>query len=54
MDLFYYVIFGVLIVIVGVSELSKNNKDQILTSSVFSSFDNNYLVFTMSRWLEIG
>ena len=51
MELFYYVVFGVLTTIIWFYEL---NKDQILTSSVFSSFNNNYLVFTISRWLEIG
>lgn len=44
MELFYYVVFGVLSAIVAVFELSKTNKDRITTSSSFSSFKNNYLV----------
>lgn len=44
MELFYYVVFGVLSAIVAVFELSKNNKDRISTSLSFNSFKNNYLV----------
>lgn len=44
MELFYYVVFGVLTAIVAVFELSKSNKDRITTPSAFNSFKNNYLV----------
>ncbi|OVA20646.1 Protein of unknown function DUF791 [Macleaya cordata] len=44
MEMFYYLVFGALSVVVAVLELSKNNKDRINTSSAFNSFKNNYLV----------
>ncbi|XP_056851560.1 uncharacterized protein LOC130500645, partial [Raphanus sativus] len=44
MEVFYYVVFGVLGMVVAALELSKNNKDRINTSSAFTSFKNNYLV----------
>ncbi|KAL0873137.1 hypothetical protein Bca101_022842 [Brassica carinata] len=44
MEVFYYVVFGVLGIVVAALELSKNNKDRINTSSAFTSFKNNYLV----------
>ncbi|CAH8317734.1 unnamed protein product [Eruca vesicaria subsp. sativa] len=44
MEVFYYVVFGVLSIVVAALELSKNNKDRINTSSAFTSFKNNYLV----------
>ena len=44
MEVFYYVVFGVLGIVVATLELSKNNKDRINTSSAFTSFKNNYLV----------
>lgn len=44
MEVFYYVVFGVLGLVVAALELSKNNKDRINTSSAFNSFKNNYLL----------
>ncbi|KAL1203361.1 hypothetical protein V5N11_031171 [Cardamine amara subsp. amara] len=44
MDIFYYLVFGVMAAVVAALELSKSNKDRINTSSSFNSFKNNYLV----------
>lgn len=44
MELFYYLVFGGLAAVVAVLELSKNNKDRIVTSQPFNSFKNNYLL----------
>uniref|UniRef100_A0A7N0TKK7 Molybdate-anion transporter n=2 Tax=Kalanchoe fedtschenkoi TaxID=63787 RepID=A0A7N0TKK7_KALFE len=44
MEMFYYLVFAGLAVVVAVMELSKSNKDRINTSSAFNSFKNNYLV----------
>ncbi|KAL1822309.1 hypothetical protein DCAR_0310137 [Daucus carota subsp. sativus] len=44
MEAFYYMVFGVLGMIVAATELSKSNKDRINTSQPFNSFKNNYLV----------
>lgn len=44
MEMFYYLLFGALGAVVAALELSKNNKDRIITSSAFNSFNNNYLV----------
>ncbi|KAL1203290.1 hypothetical protein V5N11_031883 [Cardamine amara subsp. amara] len=44
MDVFYYLVFGVMAAVVAALELSKSNKDRINTSSSFNSFKNNYLV----------
>jgi membrane protein insertase Oxa1/YidC/SpoIIIJ len=44
MEIFYYLVFGVLGLVVAALELSKNNKDRINTSSAFNSFKNNYLL----------
>lgn len=44
MEVFYYLVFGVLGLIVAALELSKNNKDRVNTSSAFNSFKNNYLI----------
>ncbi|KAJ6807465.1 molybdate-anion transporter-like [Iris pallida] len=44
MELFYYLVFGGLSMVVAVLELSKNSKDRVATSSAFTSFKNNYLV----------
>lgn len=44
MEVFYYLVFGVLGLVVAALELSKNNKDRINTSSAFNSFKNNYLL----------
>lgn len=44
MEMFYYLVFGGLGVVVAAMELSKSNKDRINTSPAFSSFKNNYLL----------
>ncbi|MED6109364.1 hypothetical protein PIB30_032844 [Stylosanthes scabra] len=44
MEVFYYMVFGVLAAVVAALELSKSNKDRINTSSAFNSFKNNYLL----------
>ncbi|KAK1409087.1 hypothetical protein QVD17_35612 [Tagetes erecta] len=44
MEVFYYMVFGGLGLIVAALELSKNNKDRITTSQPFTSFKNNYLL----------
>ncbi|KAG0497831.1 hypothetical protein HPP92_002207 [Vanilla planifolia] len=44
MELFYYLLFGGLSVVVALLELSKTGKDRVATSASFNSFKNNYLV----------
>ncbi|KAJ4811951.1 Molybdate-anion transporter [Rhynchospora pubera] len=44
MEVFYYLVFGGLAVVVAALELSKTSKDRVNTSSAFNSFKNNYLV----------
>ena len=44
MELFYYMVFGGLGVVVAAVELSKSNKDRINTPQAFNSFKNNYLL----------
>ncbi|MCL7032428.1 hypothetical protein MKW94_024271 [Papaver nudicaule] len=44
MEMFYYLVFGAMSVVVAILEFSKNNKDRINTSSAFNAFKNNYLV----------
>ncbi|KAK1326365.1 hypothetical protein QJS10_CPA01g02482 [Acorus calamus] len=44
MEIFYYLVFGALSLVVAALELSKTSKDRITTSSTFNSFKNNYLV----------
>lgn len=44
MEIFYYLVFGALSLVVAALEFSKTSKDRITTSSAFSSFKNNYLV----------
>ncbi|KAG0484808.1 hypothetical protein HPP92_008701 [Vanilla planifolia] len=44
MELIYYLLFGILSVVVSLLELSKTSKDRVATSAAFSSFKNNYLV----------
>ncbi|KAM0935127.1 putative molybdate-anion transporter, MFS transporter superfamily [Dioscorea sansibarensis] len=44
MEMFYYLLFGGLAVVVALLELSKTSKDRVATSSAFNSFKNNYLV----------
>ncbi|CAN7099240.1 unnamed protein product [Brassica rapa subsp. narinosa] len=55
MEVFYYLVFGVMAAVVAALEMSKRNKDQN-TSSSFNSFKNNYiLVFSIMMagdWLQ--
>ncbi|XP_033128836.1 molybdate-anion transporter isoform X2 [Brassica rapa] len=55
MEVFYYLVFGVMAAVVVALEMSKRNKDQN-TSSSFNSFKNNYiLVFSIMMagdWLQ--
>ncbi|KAF3780030.1 Molybdate-anion transporter [Nymphaea thermarum] len=44
MELFYYMVFGFLSLVVAALEFSKTSKDRISTTSAFNSFKNNYLV----------
>ncbi|KAB1205132.1 Molybdate-anion transporter [Morella rubra] len=44
MEIFYYLVFGVLAAVVAALELSKTNKDRTNTSAAFNSFKNNYLL----------
>ncbi|PON72009.1 Molybdate-anion transporter [Parasponia andersonii] len=44
MEIFYYLVFGGLGLVVAAMELSKNNKDRINTTPAFNSFKNNYLL----------
>ncbi|KAK7821610.1 uncharacterized protein LOC112016573 [Quercus suber] len=44
MELFFFLFFGLLAVIVAALELSKSSKDRINTTSAFNAFKNNYLV----------
>ncbi|KAJ0971092.1 hypothetical protein J5N97_019051 [Dioscorea zingiberensis] len=44
MEVFYYLVFGGLAMVVALLELSKSSKDRVVTSSAFNSFKNNYLV----------
>ncbi|KAJ3680166.1 hypothetical protein LUZ60_016444 [Juncus effusus] len=44
MEVFYFLVFGGLSMVVAALELSKNSKDRVSTSSAFNSFKNNYLV----------
>ncbi|XP_050268916.1 uncharacterized protein LOC126713253 [Quercus robur] len=44
MELFFFLFFGFLAVIVAALELSKSSKDRINTTSAFNAFKNNYLV----------
>ncbi|XP_072962824.1 uncharacterized protein [Typha angustifolia] len=44
MELFYYLVFGGLSVVVALLEFSKTSKDRFTTSSAFNSFKNNYIV----------
>ncbi|CAN6461967.1 unnamed protein product [Victoria cruziana] len=44
MELFYYMVFGCLSLVVAVLEFSKTSKDRASTTSAFNSFKNNYLV----------
>ncbi|GAQ85037.1 major facilitator superfamily protein [Klebsormidium nitens] len=44
MENFYYIVFGALAAICGVSELSKGQKDTFVTIPSFEAFKNNYLL----------
>ncbi|MQL70381.1 hypothetical protein Taro_002702 [Colocasia esculenta] len=44
MEVFYYLLFGALSLVVAGLEFSKTSKDRVTTSSAFNSFKNNYLV----------
>ena len=44
MEIFYYLVFGGLGLVVAAMELSKNSKDRINTTPAFNSFKNNYLL----------
>ncbi|MQL90770.1 hypothetical protein Taro_023375 [Colocasia esculenta] len=44
MEVFYYLVFGALALLVAGLEMSKGGKDRITTTSAFNSFKNNYLV----------
>ncbi|XP_078154576.1 uncharacterized protein LOC144549676 [Carex rostrata] len=44
MEIFYYMVFGILSAVVALLELSKTSKDRTATSSAFTSFKNNYLL----------
>eukprot|EP00268_Persea_americana_P011145 TRINITY_DN1466_c0_g1_i5.p1 TRINITY_DN1466_c0_g1~~TRINITY_DN1466_c0_g1_i5.p1 ORF type:complete len:463 (+),score=66.20 TRINITY_DN1466_c0_g1_i5:462-1850(+) len=44
MEIFYFIVFGAISLVVAALELSKNNKDRINTTSAFNSFKNNYIV----------
>ncbi|CAN4089507.1 unnamed protein product [Withania somnifera] len=57
MELFYYVVFGAMAVVVAALELGgKSSKDRITTSQAFNSFKNNYiLVYSLMMagdWLQ--
>jgi MFS transporter, MFS domain-containing protein family, molybdate-anion transporter len=44
MEIFYYIVFGILSAVVALLELGRSSKDRVATSSAFTSFKNNYLV----------
>ncbi|KAG7016808.1 Molybdate-anion transporter [Cucurbita argyrosperma subsp. argyrosperma] len=44
MEIFYFLVFGTMSLVVAALELSKTNKDRINTPSAFNSFKNNYLL----------
>ncbi|CAN6709313.1 unnamed protein product [Malus baccata var. baccata] len=56
MEVFYYMVFGILAAVVAAAELSKSNKDRINTPSTFNVFKNNYLfVYSLMMagdWLQ--
>ncbi|GMH26736.1 hypothetical protein Nepgr_028579 [Nepenthes gracilis] len=56
MELFYFLVFGALGVVVAALELNKTNRDRINTSAAFRAFKNNYLLvysFMMAGdWLQ--
>lgn len=55
MEVFYYLVFGVMAAVVAALEMSRN-KDRINTSSSFNSFKNNYLlvysIMMAGDWLQ--
>ncbi len=44
MEVYYYLVFGVLVAVLAGLEFSKSSKDRISTSPAFNAFKNNYLV----------
>lgn len=44
MEIFYFLLFGALALVVAALELSKIGKDRISTSPAFNAFKNNYLL----------
>eukprot|EP00245_Coleochaete_scutata_P007785 TRINITY_DN23552_c0_g1_i1.p1 TRINITY_DN23552_c0_g1~~TRINITY_DN23552_c0_g1_i1.p1 ORF type:complete len:468 (-),score=73.65 TRINITY_DN23552_c0_g1_i1:548-1951(-) len=44
MENFFYVLFGLLVVLCAVLEGTKGSKDRVTTTATFTSFKNNYLV----------
>ncbi|KAM1504189.1 hypothetical protein TB2_000301 [Malus domestica] len=56
MEVFYYMVFGILAAVVAAAELSKRNKDRINTPSTFNVFKNNYLfvysLMMVGDWLQ--
>jgi hypothetical protein len=48
MEIFYYVVFALQILVLVALEFSKSRKDRITTSPAFNAFKNNYiLVFSL-------
>uniref|UniRef100_A0A2P2LRM4 Molybdate-anion transporter n=1 Tax=Rhizophora mucronata TaxID=61149 RepID=A0A2P2LRM4_RHIMU len=44
MEIFYFMVFGVLAAVVAALEFTKTGRDRVNTSSPFNAFKNNYLV----------
>ncbi|CAM6128811.1 unnamed protein product [Calypogeia fissa] len=44
MEVFYHMVFWVLVLVLGAVELSKSSKDRVATTTAFTAFKNNYLV----------
>uniref|UniRef100_A0A2P2LRL7 Molybdate-anion transporter-like n=1 Tax=Rhizophora mucronata TaxID=61149 RepID=A0A2P2LRL7_RHIMU len=44
MEIFYFMVFGVLTAVVSALEFTKTGKDRVNTSSPFNAFKNNYLL----------
>lgn len=48
MEIFYYIVFALQILVLAALEFSKSRKDRITTSPAFNAFKNNYiLVFSL-------
>lgn len=56
MEIFYFLLFGALALVVAALELSKIGKDRISTSPAFNAFKNNYLlvysIMMAGDWLQ--